>query len=543
MSYLFPKRVLRTGDVLNPIELTEDVSPAADSVSGRLNAHNLNDTISTAAAIDPGAFYDKQYVEKNVEIYWTGTSGSGFVPGPGEWGSPDEGTVGGDEVLVQNNFEWQPLVSVNGDPTEVQITTGTSVLWINAYVQYVWWGFNGDLFGSGGVVTGAVITAGNQHFNGAMKYPVNLQFALRVDGTILPETITGIDDLTYRASVPIKPTAQVSGGTIFPGPADALGKQICGLGPPVLPVRVGACYPVQPGNHVVELIVRRVPVVTNNSEKQYGPMDRVYLYSRQIHVVDLKMFPVDSVTASEVTADAFETEDPLSQTSLYTNRVQRVTNAYNAITEGALQRGALTHAHLPVTLLNYDSHETTYGSGRTHNNWFPGHNDDTVTTTLYSGAPGIGWGQIQSLQVSGFAIQHKMRVLVLANLQVRNISGNTFSTSGGGENTQVSFGAIGDFALFKIMWQPTGTATWNGVDSSLCVVNNFAWWPKKENLTPAEAYLAFGLENVEIQLMAELTFTGPTVLPIDIGLFGSVANDDTEFLYTRGSIQAIGFRD
>jgi len=29
MSYLFPRRVLRAQDVLDPIELTQDISPAA----------------------------------------------------------------------------------------------------------------------------------------------------------------------------------------------------------------------------------------------------------------------------------------------------------------------------------------------------------------------------------------------------------------------------------------------------------------------------------------------------------------------------------
>jgi len=43
--------------------------------------------------------------------------------------------------------------------------------------------------------------------------------------------------------------------------------------------------------------------------------------------------------------------------------------------------------------------------------------------------------------------------------------------------------------------------------------------------------------------MAEISFPAAQPHPINIGLFGSVANDNTQFLYTRGSIQAIGLRD
>lgn len=537
MSYLFPKRVLRTGDVMNPIELTEDIAPAADAVSGRLNAHNFSTLLSSTVAVDPEAFYKPQYTYDNVEIYWLGQDPT-YTPGPGQWGVPDEGTVSGDEVLVQNNFEWQSLVSVDGNTTSISMTTGTSVLWINAYVQYIWWGFNFELIGE----VQSTRTGDNQHFNGAQKYPANMQFALRVDGTILPETITGIDDVTYRASVPIKPTSQTQNG-IFPGPADMMGKQLAGLGPPVLPVRVGACYPVQPGDHVIELVFRRVPYVSETYVKQYGPIDRIYLYNRQIHVVDLKMFPVDSVAAAETTVDAFDAETPLSQTSLYTDRVQRVVTAYNAVKEGSLQRGALTHTHVPSTLLNAASTEQDYGTGRLHNNWFPGHNTDTVTTTVYSGAPGTGWAEIKNLEVSNFTVGERMRVLVLANLQVKNIYGNRFALAA--EEISGYVGSTNDFALFKIMWQYTtdGPTNWNGVQQSLGMVNNFAWWPQKEDLTPPNVNAVFGLENVEVQLMAEISFPAAQPHPINIGLFGSVANDNTQFLYTRGSIQAIGLRD
>ena len=57
MSYIFPRRVLRAQDVLDPIELTLDISPAAERLSGRLNAHNLNQNIAATVPVQTDTFY------------------------------------------------------------------------------------------------------------------------------------------------------------------------------------------------------------------------------------------------------------------------------------------------------------------------------------------------------------------------------------------------------------------------------------------------------------------------------------------------------
>ena len=52
MPYIFPKRILRDDDVLDPIELNEDLIPAAELYSGKLNEHNIHNNTSFLATDD-----------------------------------------------------------------------------------------------------------------------------------------------------------------------------------------------------------------------------------------------------------------------------------------------------------------------------------------------------------------------------------------------------------------------------------------------------------------------------------------------------------
>lgn len=586
MSYLFPKRVLRAGDVLDPSELTEDISPAAERVSGKLNAHNFSQTIQSTVAVDDEAYYKISHYAQVAGFRWyndpLATPGELWVP---DWG---DGVLGGWDpttfaAAVQNNFEWQTLDNATYGTVRVSVNTGTSVLWVNAYAQYLWFGFDStpDVYGTARWYSAVPGTSSpGQHKNRAMTQPCGLQFAIRVDGNIIPETITGIDDTVYRASVPIKPTQQRTGTILLaPGPADARGEQICALGPPCLPIRVGACVPVSPGDHIIELVARRVPFVGTaargaldeiKTTVSYGPYDNIYIFARQLNVIELKAHPVDSSTAFEVTAPSFDEEETLSTASLYTDRVQPVVTAYNAVDTGGLQRGALMHEHLPSALLGAATTEREYGTGPVFNNWIPSTELlDTVTLTGYAGAPSTGWKLIDNsgvdpISITSFNVQQVCKVLVLVNMQVRNIGGNpAIGVSGDPgrvsrddidkERPSIRAGSIRDFALFKIMWQLTTASptTWTGVNESIGMINNFVWWPKTvpSSITDAADQQAHGpdhaysLEHVEIQLMALLDFnTFSLGRSINIGVFGGVANDNCEYQVGRGNIIALKLR-
>jgi hypothetical protein len=114
----------------------------------------------------------------------------------------------------------------------------------------------------------------------------------------------------------------------------------------------------------------------------------------------------------------------------------------------------------------------------------------------------------------------------------------------------VRTGAIDQFALFKIMYQlTTATSTdWVGVDESIGMVNDFVWWPKTPpsgSADPVAEPVAdeYGLEHVEIQLMALLTFNGFSLnRSINIGVFGGVANNGCTYQVGRGNIIALKLR-
>jgi len=542
MSYQFPRRVLRTQDVLDPIELTQDISPAAERLSGRLNAHNFSSTISSTVPVEPDAFYAVQHYEYDQFFYWDGVNPN--------WGNPDLNWAPGLAYQVQNNFEWNVITepaSFNSDPAQVTISTGNSVLWINAYAQYLWYGFDDP------PTTTWFPTPRDQHAHGAMTTPANIQFAIRVDGNIVPESITGIDDMTYRASVPIRQSVQRTASSILPGPADIRGSQIVALGPPVLPVRVSAMVPVQAGEHTVELVVRRVPVINGNSIKAYKSSDKVYVFGRQVNAIDLKSFPVDSVTGSEVSAAGWDEEDEITTASIYTARVQPIITRSNAIQEGNLSRGALMHYHLPSALLGAYSVEVMF-SGELFNNTMPGQGSTTTTTTRYAGAPTNGWTLVSdggasptggTLLVTNIPAAVDQKLLVLANVQVRNLRGGVDASL----TTRAA--SIRSFALFRLMWRRSAFAPWTAVNESDGMVNSFVWWPSdpSTNPDPADAanrqpMQAYGLEQVEVPLMALITV--PAGTPVQVGMFcgtaGQSEGTDTEFEIRHGNIVVLALR-
>ena len=545
MSYLFPRRVLRAQDVLDPIELTQDISPAAERLSGHLNAHNLNQSIASTVAVQPDAFYAVQHYEYDQFFYWDGTNPN--------WGNPDLNWAPGLAYQVQNNFEWNVItepVSFNSDPAQVTISTGNSVLWINAYAQYLWYGFDDP------PTTTWFPTPRDQHAHGAMTTPANLQFAIRVDGNIVPETITGIDDMTYRASLPIRQTVQRTASSILPGPADIRGSQIVALGPPVLPVRISAMVPVQAGEHTVELVVRRVPVINGDSIKAYKSTDKIYVFGRQVNAIDLKSFPTDSVGGSEVSAPAWDEEDPVTSASIYTARVQPIITRSNAVQEGNLARGALMHYHLPSALLGAYSVEVAF-TGELFNNTMPGQGVTTTTTTRYAGAPANGWTLVSdggasptggTLLLTGIPATVDQKRLVLANVQVRNLRGGVDASVDADGNPNRRGASIRSFALFRLMWRRSAFAAWTAVNESDGMVNSFVWWPSDPSTSTSPVLRvplqAYGLEQVEVPLMALITV--PAGTPVQVGMFcgtsGQSEGTDTEFEIRHGNIVVLALR-
>jgi len=544
MSYIFPRRVLRPSDVLDPIELTLDFSPAAERLSGHINAHNINDDIAGVVPVASDAFYTRAHYSQTAYF---------AIPQPPAAGMPDDDPTPLNAYQVQNNFAWQTITNDAGAPAQITLATGNSVLWVNAYAAYLWQGFSYNRFFPTAAYGAPIF---EQHKFGAMYSPANVQFAIRVDGAIIEETVTGIAQEGYQPSVAIKPLDFKQYGDL-PGPQDIRCDPVESLGPPCLPTRLGACVPVQAGDHIIELVVRRTPEIkrvgTVLQSRVYEPGDNVYVFHRQLHVVDLKSFPVDSTTAADVSVPSFEEEDTLNQTSLYTDRYQKLVTGYNAVQEGNLARGALTHDHLAPVLPGAAKQEVVFAQPVLFNNYHPGSTLDTVTLTRYAGTPAVGWTLLTDgsnpIRLGGFTPTANSRVLILANCQLRNVAGELYRPIGNPDDETFAYnGNFAIFSAFSIMSQPVGAAAtaWSLVYPSEGIVNNFVWWPAKRWLPKTDVSYAdaeFGLENVEIALMAEISV--PANTSVNIGMFGALINPRDAFTFnnyyevTRGSIMAI----
>lgn len=545
MSYIFPRRRLRSADILDPIELTQDLSPAAERISGHLNAHNINANVASTLSIEPEAVTDTRIYRLAVPFGDTHPA-TALEP----WtGTPDE-TVPADSYLIQNTFEWQPISDSAGAEAIITLSTGSAVLWVHAFAQYLWYGFYEYLDGGAGTNTGW------QHMSDASDRAVNLQFAIRLDGNIVEDTITGIDDPVYRASLPVKPLQQRNTATpvVLPGPQDVKGNQVSAIGPAAGGPRISVCLPVQAGEHTVEIVVRRVPVYATDNMPEYTSIDKVRIMSRQILITELKTFPVDSVVSTDISVPSFEEEDPVSNTTMYVERLQPLIAAYNDVAEGNLQRGALMHYHLPPVLRAQDTTRallTTAFPGERYNCVYPGFNSAAIASAKYDAAPKVGWFMIsdgtQDIMVSSINIALKQRVVILANLQIVDISGGQVYTYAGPDISPQLEPNAGSFAVFRLMWRISGTG-------------NAAWQPLKESTAMANAYswfgedYGFGYEFAEVMLMAEFPIGPLAATTIDVAAFGAVMNSEggsrlspdpqeTEFYVKRGSILTLSLRD
>lgn len=563
MSYIFPRRRLRSQDVLDPIELTLDLSPAAERLSGRLNAHNFNENIASSVDVEPEAVTDTKVYSLAVPFGdlhpataiepWTGAPDE-LVPAPG--------TANEDAYRVQNTFEWQAIADHTGATAVIALTTGSEVLWVHAFAQLLWYGFYRGIDDW---------RSGYQHASHAEDVGVNLQFALRLDGNIVEDTITGIDDVIYQASIPVKPLKQRDTGatTVLPGPHDARGQQICAVGPAAYGPRISACLPVQAGEHTVEIVVRRVPLYRAASTRsltaawepdamtEYTSYDNAYIFSRQIIITQLKIYPVDSAVSTDISVPSFEEEDPISNTTMYVQRVQPLMAAYNDVAEGNLQRGALMHYHLPPVLRAQDTERavlTTAFPGEVYNCVYPGFNSATIASAKYDAAtPKVGWFLItdgtQDIMVKNINIAQKQRLLTLANLEIVDIKGGEFKkavveTDGGPVTIWTTY--CGGFAVFRLMWRISGTGNqaWQPLKESTSMVNSYAWL--------AESYNQ-GYEFAEVMLQSEFQIGPLAATTIDIAAFGAVMNvndpvirytqQKTEFYVKRGSILTLSLRD
>jgi hypothetical protein len=204
-----------------------------------------------------------------------------------------------------------------------------------------------------------------------LYYPAQIQYALRVDGVVITETITGRFDneqaplSPFRIRSPRDASAISSGTHVdngITGPmVGRFRERPDAVNIPMFCVRLTASVNVEPGDHVIELVVRRVPtgrrrsftppppeVGDPSSGTTYLPRaSRVFIYSRQMSVTDAAIEPVTSAVFGDPSVVAsFSDEDIISNESLVVDKLQPVADSINDVDSFQVARGAINGDHL-----------------------------------------------------------------------------------------------------------------------------------------------------------------------------------------------------
>ena len=488
MPYIYPKRFLRTRDILDPNAFQADMDEPKTLLDEGLDRHNIKSVAfknlegDAGQAIEDG---DKPFVQKeayyglhhtrvecrtrmeyNADVFRNAETNAGrrtpnFVKPDGltfRDGDIDVGPNQGKPYVVPHTGEWSVVQNADlSSPLQLKFTTlNKSNLWLCAYLQYVWQGFfeykppwirkdykgwkhqyayteggatdrgwaaefdpEGELCGEEAAVLnrfGPTLTwnaypsptdrgssfyvtshpysfqlsemnanveasfpnLGGYHHISRGAYACQVQFALRVDGEIIDETITGkqfsYEESAHGLKVQDGPFYELDsdldthdfrgqrsharnthyGNTIATSTAGQKLRRsrAVAMGPECLPVRLGAVVPIDPGNHTVEIVARRLA----RKKHDFQTGDFVGVFSRRLLAVELPT----SGTGSQKTQDQeklgippFETEQILDSSGLNSIKVKQdlLGSFYNNIEASSIRRNSLPNTHLPSKIV------------------------------------------------------------------------------------------------------------------------------------------------------------------------------------------------
>jgi hypothetical protein len=508
-GYLFPKRALQDEEILEPDALNEDFLPAAARLSGGLNEHNFNaNSIRLNAAVDEHGLYEPHFVSIEADPHF-GVPGAYLYPDatdPNAWQIP-------------NSFDWDVV-----DGMTLSFNTGNVVLYIIGWLQYVWLGFD------------MVTDHDWSNPGGANNRQAHVQFALRIDGTILDGTVTGQKDISATSWYPLFTQAQRDATTLLPGPQSMRNQEDnAALGPEILPVRMGIPVPVSQGRHTIEIVARRI-MPNKFSSDAYAEDDTIYVYNRKLFVLETDIEAQNTSSDSSVTVEYFEPEDDFDAAAMQTDRIDAIRNASNAIPSGGSARGAFNHNHVPNALL--DSYEINIAPAAfvTGNSRYPGFTSDLQSPFLWVFGGAAGWWRVENgagkiLYTDDASDPHgpwtlmgqKCFIVVLANVHLVSI---------------VSPAVTRYFGAFSIGYRRGGV---NYIDdSSIAFANSYAFCTADPN-APAVA------EHIDVPLMAFIDGTSGLAIN-NIDWFAVYESSMTpaaaavDMLWQQGNLIVLKFR-
>lgn len=311
MGYRFPRRKLKTRDAPDPSLFREAISGVAEELAGNLNEHNVVEGALPAARAAPAYLYDFHAVSVASD---GGIDTNGVNPD-----FPD--AASGTAWQVPDGGEWATV----GSMTQTY-TAGDHNIWAIGWCYY---GLVTSTFSFGAAAT--------------VNAP-RVQFALRVNGTVMQETITGTERPDEGAPRTVTPLTPIVNATTF---KTLDYETIRGTGSfswHVRTMRVQCQVQVPQGSTTVELVARRTiaPMVNVNTDPP-----PVYVFNRQLVAVEMKLGGTD-VSAGQSVPIVYPVDgDALDAANTNTSQLQAVVAVENALLPDAIKRAGLRKENLP----------------------------------------------------------------------------------------------------------------------------------------------------------------------------------------------------
>ena len=430
MPYTFPKSILKDGRPLNQRELDTFLQGPANKVQGALNQHDIEQDACLGATVADGAYYEHHFIEHTVDPDFIGTG----TPLPGGNG-PDA------TVIVMNDSEWNVLDTFTSETTEC-------MLWLIASAQFTY-----------------------HDWTKAATEKTAIQFALRLDGQVLEQTITGLMETTRKAWAPFR--VKTPKNTI--GDRTYRYEEPHSIGGHHAPPRLSTAVPVSPGRHTIDLVVRRVATPDRFYWEQ---PDYIEVYNRRIYALEIPSIAQGSgAEPATVDCELLLEGEILSKASYETDRLDNVIGAYNSLTAGNLSNQSLNHHHLPSAV--FASEQVVLdGTTNTITNEYKGWADITVGDPGWVEVTDGGGNPLRCTNGGGgFALPDygDCWVLILGEIEVKRI---VDGTDPGGKD---------DFGMFCFMrwdgaaWQLIGAD--GETEVSLSSDNNNAGVPHEAEHT------------------------------------------------------------
>lgn len=462
MSYIFPKRNTRGDQMPDPEDFNEDFIPAAEKLSGRLNAHDLaGPDLKVNADVASNAYYKPYYNQVESDPDFGDNTGYSHTA---------IGSLPANTDLLVPNGGWTALTNIS----HTDVSIGNGKLWVVGWAQYIYHSFVTTTPGHVALAAG---------LGSILPLRVaGVEFAIRVDGQIVPESVTGHTLDWQRFIEPLKPQVQRDGTKASkkrnPGPGLTESSAIRGIGPQAMPVRVTCSIDVLEGTHTVEMVAR---VLAKDNPALYSAVSlQVGIHNRKLFVLGCPQVPASAPSRVATTVPSLNPGDSISAQTFYTDRVDKLADAYNDISEGDLARGALMNAHLPPAYLDQTYTEILPSSDQTVNCLYPGYGDATVSGA--KNTPGTaGWWPLDdgggpavflrsdndAARTPGLDIDTTTQntwIIVMANVQLRAIQDNTNPRR------------VDELAAFTLMHREDTSGTYTNVSSSEAIVNRFVNW-------------------------------------------------------------------